>query len=34
MSEAGPARRPGGAQVIPRPTAWTPGGLDAPAPIR
>ncbi len=34
MSEAvsdEPARRPGGAQVIPRPTAWMPGGLDAPA---
>jgi mutator protein MutT len=26
-----PARRPGGAQIIPRPAAWTPGGLDAPA---
>ena len=26
-----PSRRPGGAQIIPRPTAWTTGGLDAPA---
>jgi mutator protein MutT len=28
MSET---RRPGGAQVIPRPAAWTLGGVDAPA---
>jgi mutator protein MutT len=26
-----PARRPGGAQIIPRPTAWVAGGVDAPA---
>ncbi len=26
-----PDRRPGGAQIIPRPTAWTVGELDAPA---
>jgi 8-oxo-dGTP pyrophosphatase MutT (NUDIX family) len=31
MSAAVPDRRPGGAQVIPRPPAWTPGGLEAPA---
>jgi 8-oxo-dGTP pyrophosphatase MutT (NUDIX family) len=28
MSES---RRPGGAQVIPRPPAWSPGGVEAPA---
>jgi mutator protein MutT len=31
MSDPGSARRPGGAQAIPRPAAWLPGGLDAPA---
>ena len=30
--KAGPVRRrPGGAQIIPRPNAWVPGGLPAPA---
>lgn len=31
-AEATPYRRAGGAQVIPRPNVWMPGGLDAPAP--
>jgi len=32
MSDAASDRRPGGAQIIPRPSAWVPGGLEAPAP--
>jgi mutator protein MutT len=31
MSEIDVTRRAGGAQVIPRPAAWSPGGIDAPA---
>ena len=31
MSDAAASRRPGGGQVIPRPAAWTPGGVEAPA---
>ena len=31
MTAEPPVRRPGGAQVIPRPGAWTPGGLVPPA---
>jgi 8-oxo-dGTP pyrophosphatase MutT (NUDIX family) len=30
MSDAAASRRPGGAQVIPRPAAWTPGEVKAP----
>ncbi len=30
-SDPAPVRRPGGAQIIPRPTAWVSGGVDAPA---
>jgi mutator protein MutT len=31
MSAPEPDRRPGGAQIIPRPAAWSPGGAEAPA---
>jgi peroxisomal coenzyme A diphosphatase NUDT7 len=31
MGDAAATRRPGGAQVIPRPAAWSPAGVGAPA---